>query len=730
MSKYIYIISILFSPFIAHSQTIRGKVEDESHEGLIGATVLELGTSNGITTDISGHFELKLESRKSKITVSFVGYETDTLSADFSGRTHIMLFPSASELNEVTVTSSSTFMDKLESKHVEIITTKELTKAACCNLSESFETNASVDVSFTDAVTGAKTIRMLGLDGRYVLINRENIPHVRGLSGRYGLSYVPGTWIQSIDLGKGAGTVVNGYESMTGQINVELKKPEQGDKLYLNGYGNSFGRIELNVNSAIPINEKWSIGVLFHANSFNNELDQNEDQFLDLPKSRQINVMNRYKYQGEKMVSQIGFQFMRDEKAGGQLGFDFGDDFRTTPQYGFVNNTDRFEVFGKVGLLFPRTPYRGWGFLYSASTMNIDGGYGRDNYEGNESTLYGNVIFQNIIGNSFHQYKTGVSILYDKFDEIYADSAFSRKEIVPGLYYEYSYLPSDKFTLVAGVRADFHNLYRNYFTPRLHMRFQLSENTTIRGAIGKGYRTPNTIAENSGMLVSNRTLVIQESPKPEISWNTGVSLVTSFPIGDKTLDLVSDYFYTTFNNQLIYDLDQNSNELNAYNLDGDSFANSFQIQGLMSFSEHLSLKAAYKFYDVKSTINRKLRPVPFNSRDRIFMNTSYSTKYDKWEIDYTLQWYGSKRLPDTSDKPTEFQRANTSPSYFLMNAQISRGFRWGNIYVGSENLGNFTQQNPIVDAENPFGNNFDASMTWAPIAGRMVYFGFRYKIKS
>ncbi len=729
MIKYFLFLLTLTGAQLVSAQTIRGMVADENHEPLTGATVVELGTTNGQTTDINGQFQLKLSSRESRILISFIGYKTDTLNANFAGPMHIMLQPASSELNEVTVTASSTFMDELESKHVEVITEAELTKAACCNLSESFETNASVDVSFSDAVTGTKTIRMLGLDGRYVLINRENMPHVRGLSGRYGLSYVPGTWIQSIDLGKGAGTVVNGFESMTGQINVELKKPEQSERLYLNGYGNSFGRVELNANTAFDINDRWSGGILFHTNYFNNELDQNDDGFMDLPKSKQINVMNRYKYQGEKMVSQIGFQFMNDQKAGGQLGFDFGDDFETSPEYGFANNTTRFEIFGKTGLLFPHKPYKGWGFIYSASYIDIDGGYGRDNYEGQESTLYGNVIFQNIIGNSFHQYKTGVSIMRDQFDEIYADSAFSRTEIIPGVYYEYTYLPGDQFTLVAGARADFHNLYGNYFTPRLHARYQFSDNFTLRAAVGKGYRTPNAIVENSNILVSNRQLIVQEDPLPEVSWNMGGSIVTGIPMGDKKLDLVMDYFYTTFENQLIYDLDQNSSEINIYNLDGDSYAHSFQIEGSYQFNEFFGVKSAYKFYDVRSTISGELRQVPFNARDRFFLNASYATKYDKWEFDYTLQWFGSKRLPDTSDKPTEFQRSAQTPSFFLMNAQISRGFRWGNIYVGSENLGGFTQKNPIIDAENPFGDNFDASMVWAPVAGRMVYFGFRYKIK-
>lgn len=729
--KSIFIYILAFSSVLfAQSQTIHGMVGNGAkHEALIGATVMELGTQNGAVTDVNGKFSLNLTKRNALLVVSYAGFLSDTVEADLSTSMHIMLEENSELLDEVVVEARSTFMDNLESKHIEVITETELTKAACCNLSESFETNASVDVSFTDAVSGAKTIRMLGLDGRYVQINRENVPNVRGLSGRYGLTYIPGTWVQSIDVGKGAGTVVNGYESMTGQINVELKKPENSEKLYLNTYINSFGRMEVNANHARDINEKWSTGILLHTNYFNNEVDGNDDGFVDIPKGRQFNIMNRYKFQGDKMVSQIGLTFMRDEKAGGQLGFDFGDDFSTSQEYGFSSTTSRAEIFGKTGLLFPHKPYKGWGFIYSASYLDIDAGFGRNGYKGTEKTLYGNMIFQNIIDNSFHSYKTGVSFLYDAFDEVYADSAFRRSEIVPGVYYEYTFSPGDKFTLLVGGRTDFHNLFGTYVTPRIHTRYQFSPSTTLRAAIGRGYRTPNAILENSNILVSSRRLVIEEAPEPEVSWNMGGSLVTAIPVGDKQLGLIADYFYTRFENQLIYDMDQSSSQLNVYNLRGQSYAHSFQLEGNYQISERLSAKAAYKYYDVRATINDELREVPFNARNRFFLNASYATKFDKWEADATLQWFGSKRLPDTSDKPTEFQREASSPDFFLLNAQVSRGFRWGNVYLGSENLLGFTQDQPIVDAENPFSNNFDASIVWAPVAGRMIYAGFRYKIK-
>ncbi len=710
-------------------EAILGMVATSKHEPLVGATVQVLGTDKGTITDVDGRFEISA-SNGDRLIVSFVGFDTDTVEAETGKMMHIMINESAEELGEVVVSSGSTFFDNMESKNLEIITEKELLKAACCNLSESFETNASVDVSLTDAVSGAKMIRMLGLDGKYVQINRENIPHVRGLTNRYGLGFVPGTWIQSIDVGKGAGTVVNGYESMTGQINLEFKKPENSEKLYLNSYINSFGRFELNGNRARDLNEKWSTGILAHADYFGSEIDQNDDGFMDRPKSRQINVLKRFKYNGERIVGQFGLNVMRDEKAGGQTGFDFGDDHKTSPEYGFVNNTTRIEAYGKTGILFLDKPYKGWGFLYSASFQDMDGGFGREPYDGKETTLYFNAINQNIIGNSFHQYKTGFSVLYDDFKESYSSLNLNRQEIVPGGYFEYSYLPNDNFTMVAGLRYDHHNLYGSYWTPRLHLRYQSGKNTVWRASAGRGYRTPNVLMDNLPMLFSSRNISITEEIKPEVSWNSGASVTSEIALFNTPVEVAIDYFHTYFENQLIADMDASFTEVFLYNLRGRSYAHNYQTQLNFKLSEKLSTRVAYKYYDVKTTYSGVLRRPPFIPKNRFFINTAYATKYEKWKIDGTLQWRGKGRFPDMSNHPiTDVTFDTETPSYFLLNGQISRGFRWGNIYLGSENLLNFRQKNPIVDPENPFGTNFDASMIWGPVTGTMVYAGFRYKVK-
>ena len=729
---YKIVLITLFTGFysVIDAQHITGQVRNSEKNPLPGANILIIGTDNGVVTDLNGNFQLEASIGDS-LLISYVGYLKDTVIIKNNEPVSVTLQPNQT-LEEVKVTASSTFTDKLNPAHNEVITEKELTKAACCNLSESFETNAAVDVSYSDAITGAKQIMMLGLDGKYVQINRENIPFVRGISNSFGLSYLPGTWIQSIDVGKGAGSVVNGYESMTGQINVELKKPESMEKLYLNTYMNSFGRGEVNANWQGTINDRWSTALLGHHNFLYSTIDNNGDGFMDIPRHQQYNFINRWKYKSEKLVSQIGIHAMVDEKTGGENGFRKSENPLTSDLFGYLNDYRKVEVFGKTGFLFPDKPYKGWGLIYSASYQEMDIQSGRKAYYGAEKTAYFNMINQNIIGNSFHQYRTGASLMLDDFDESFRDSSkdssFNRTEAVPGVFFEYTYMPGDQLTIVAGNRVDFHNLYGVFWTPRLHIKKPIGENADLRLSAGRGYRVPNVFAENVFTLVSSRDIIVEDSPRPEVSWNYGASFGWE-PASISNLTLMVDYFYTSFENQLVMDMDRDPDKVYFHNLDGRSYASSFQTEVKYDIGYGFHTKIAYKNYDVRTTINEQLMKMPFISANRFFINAGYASDFDIWQADMTLQWYGPKRLPSTEANEEPFQRPAFSEDFWNLNAQVSRAFRWGEVYLGSENMLNFQQPDAIIDPGNPFSENFDASLVWGPLAGRMIYAGLRYKIK-
>jgi len=717
----------MFLSFSMQAQNLQGSLKDSQNQPIIGANIFWLQTSVGAVSDENGSFSIPKTQESNKLVISAVGFLADTLSIAENQQTiSITLKPETGNIQAVEVQANSSFKDRDNAMLNEFISRKELTKAACCNLSESFETNASVDVSYQDAVTGSKQIKMLGLDGSYVLINAENMPFVRGLASTYGLNFIPGTWIQSIDLVKGAGSVVNGYESMSGQINVELMKPDAEEKLFLNGYANHFGRAEGNAVARAKLNSKWSTNVLAHASTLQNKVDLNKDGFLDMPLYTQYNVMNRWKRSNEKMMNQFGIKYLSDIRKAGQNSF-----YEANPSplaYGTYMNTQRVEFFAKNAILYPKKPYQGLGLVSSAILHTQNGFLGQNTYKGSQKTLYNNLIYQSILGNTNHSYKAGISHLLDSYEESFADSTFRRQENVVGAFVEYTYTYPKKFTLVAGSRIDKHNLYGWQYTPRLHVKYDFTENTLLRLSAGRGFRVPNPIAENFGFLVNNRKL-FGEALRPEVSWNYGASLQQEFTFLTRKGTLVMDFFHTNFVNQLVVDMDRNATEIYFTNLNGKSFANSFQAEVSYSPMAGLETKAAFKFYDVKSTLAGKLQERPFVSRNRFFVNASYKTRRSRMQFDATVKWNGKQRLP-LSHNPLEAQETQFAPSYATLNAQVSKdlGKKW-EVYVGGENLTNFRQLNPIMNADNPQNPHFDASMVWGPVVGRMIYSGVRVKFK-
>lgn len=728
---------LIVTTFCVNAQVIKGKVVEKpqgKETPLVGANVYWANTTKGTVTDIEGKFSLQKVTGAKLLVISYAGYKSDTVQVDGQNNLTIVL-ETMEELKTVVVKSGKNL--DVNALKTELLTVKSLRKAACCNLSESFETNPSVDVTNTDAVTGSKRIRMLGLDGVYSQIMVENMPSVRGLASRTGLKFIPGTWIKSIAINKGAGSVVNGYESITGQINVTLAQPDNSEPLLLNLYGNAMGRSELNINTAHTFgkNERWSTALMAHASNVSLGMDRNGDGFFDIPQGSHFSVFNRWKYKNDAVILQFGVKALYEDKFTGQTSFTRNQERSTNLPYGVVFNTRRLEAFTKFGILPPKNPNQSLGIIVSGIHHQQDSFWGLNDFTGTQDNLSVNAIFQTQI-NDKHRFSLGGSYVYDRYDQNYEERftnpqsyRWQRTESVPGLFIEYTFEPTEKLAVVTGVRNDFHNLYGNIFTPRMHLKYEFTTNSILRLSGGRGFRVANIIPENFGYLISARTLVAANDLQPEIAWNYGASWTQKLKWGKREGKLTLDFYRTDFENQIVTDLDANASQISFYNLTGQAFANSFQIALEYEVMKRFDVSVAYKYYDVQSTYNNTLQQTPFIAQNRFFMNLAYATKFDKWEFDFTAQWFGAKRLPNTTSKPNEFQMTTNTPDFFLLNAQITRNFRDWSIYVGSENLADFRQSNPIIDAPNPFGNQFDAGLVWAPIAGRMFYAGLRFTIK-
>ena len=736
MKKYLIITCVLTILGLNLSgQQARGKILEvikSKETPLIGATIVQLNTQNGVVTDSSGFFQIDLENSFPKVlVVSFVSYKNDTIYLERTGFENIrVVLSEAKDLDEIEIKArqKGSYLERMQVRAIVNINENELQKAACCNLSESFENSATIDVSYSDAVTGAKQIQMLGLAGIYTQLLTENIPNMEGLATPWGLSYIPGSWMRSIQVSKGTSSVINGYSSMTGQINIEYKKPDEGDKLFLNGYGNQKGKIEGNAVSRFQIGNKWSTAIFAHGENMTVKHDLNDDSFLDQPLVKQVNLFNRWRYVNNRFRSSFGIKYLTENRQGGQIQFDPKKDHNIENGYGIGVTTNRYEGFLKMGYVFKSRTQTSFGFQNQFISHQQHSYFGLTTYDAKQLSYYGNLMFQSWIADQRHQFTTGISYKFDKYDEDLNDSTFNRTEKVPGAFIQYTYSNNKNLNIIAGLRVDDHNLFGVLITPRIHARINLNENNIIRLSAGKGYRSPNVIAENTSLLATSKKLLIKDKLKIESSWNFGLSYIIYLNVMARELTITTDYFRTQFVNQIIIDREVNLNTIYIYNLDGQSYSNSFQIESNYELFRNFDLKLAFRYNDVKTTISGKLQEKPLVNKFKGLIAVSYQTPHKTWQFDVNIQAIGNQRLPYTGFYPEEYQQPAYSPDYILMNAQITRYFDKFEVYIGGENLGNFRQMKPIIAADDPFSEYFDSSIVWGPITGIKIFAGFRFKL--
>lgn len=742
MKKYTLLLIAFYGLALTAQENLEGRVlakDGNETIPLIGASVFWKNIQTGTITDEEGKFSIPYLGPDAVLIMSYIGYKSDTLSVK-ENRLLIRFLDESDEgeLDEVTLTQRRKALQKsyLEAQNIINVNSAELLKAACCNLSESFETNPSIDVNFSDALTGTKQIRMLGLTSPYLLITEENIPMVRGASQAYGLSFTPGTWIESIQITKGVGSVINGFESIAGQINTEIKKPFSDVPLFFNLFTSANGRREANLQGNWKINDRWSSGLFVHGNQRTQEMDRNGDTFLDVPLSQQYNILNRWQYTDAEK-GWVGFgsiRFMQDNKQVGELGFDPEQNQNQQRLWGSEINTNRVDASLKIGYVFPELPFQSFGFQSAYSHHKQDAFYGFRVYDIDHQSVYTNFLFNSIIGNTKNKFKAGLNFSYDRYLETVDTFYFNRSNRSVGSFFEYSYDSLENFSLVGGVRVDVHNRLGTFITPRLHLRYLPQEKTIIRISAGSGRKAANIFAENQTLFGTNRRINIVENGgsiyglNPEKAWNYGVSIRQIFTLFGRGGDITADYYITNFTDQVVVDW-ETEGQISFYNLEGVSRANSFQLSLDYNPSEALSLRFAYKNYDVKTNYNSGFLQRPLQAQNRFFANLGWesprNSKQAQWRYDLTYHALGQQRLVSTQRDPA----GSTAPAYGVWNSQLTRAFSASfEIYAGVENLGDYRQLNPIIGADDPFGINFDSAQVYAPIFGRMLYAGLRWNL--
>lgn len=712
---------------------LKGYILDKDGTPLIGANVYWKDKSGKGITNADGYFEINQSQKTDSLYVDYVGYRPLRTKVEKPDQVQVLVMLPNTQLNEVVVTQRG--LGLLQNRKsvfgTETVSTQELTRAACCNLSESFETNPSVDVAYSDAVTGAKQIQLLGLSGKYVQMLTENFPNMRGVASIYGLDYIPGPWMQSIQVSKGAASVKNGYESVTGQINVEYKKPKIADPIFLNLFASDASRYEGNAVGAVELNDRLSTALF--VNYYNEEKghDENGDTFLDMPKMHSLSVMNRWHYQTPRFVSQTGVKFLTDNRRSGQTQHSMNGQNAMADPYTIGLETKRVEAFAKNGFILRPDRNESVALILSGSYHDQNSAYSKRLYNVYESNLYASLLYESDFG-EHHKLSTGLSFNWDKFNQtgnvpaLYLPDDSRIAENTSGAYVEYTWMPVKKFTLLAGLRADYSSRYHAFVTPRLHLKYDVAKWLNLRASAGKGYRSPFVLAENSYLLASNRELRIAPDLKQESAWNYGLSASFYIPIGKEELTLTGEWYYTDFDRQVVVDMDSNAHAVSFYNLQGSSNSSVFQVQASYPLFKGFTLLGAYRWMNVRTDYQGRYLRKPLQSRYKALATATYSTPLKHWQFDVTAQFNGGGRMP-TPDVAQPLW--NTSfGAYTVLNAQVTRFFRNWSIYAGGENLTDFRQKNPVISAKDPQSANFDATMVWGPTMGRKLYIGVRYNL--
>jgi len=652
------------------------------------------------------------------------------------------------EIEATVVSGKQSTLPKMKAVKTEVITAAGLCKMACCNLAESFENSASVTVGYSDAITGAKQIKLLGLSGIYTQMLDENRPILRGLSAPFGMSYIPGQWLESIQIAKGPSSVINGLEAITGQINLEHRKPTDETPLFINLYGSSDSMYEANVISALQLNERWSTVLFTHASGMSMEMDHNGDGFRDEPLSNQYNIGSRWLYYDPSGLQiRFGVKGVIDDRMGGQIN---SPKERSLELWNSNLKNKDFNGYFKIGLPMDEEQKSSIAMIVDYTYHDIDGFFGLKDYSGEQNSVFVNILYDNHISEN-HRFEIGLTSQIDDIGEYYTQhylmSDFTaltyskRDDRLMGASAEYTYTQDDKLTIMGGIRADLHNNYGLLFAPRASVKYAFCDEIVFRASGGRGFRATDIFADNIGIFSTGGPIILGDYDAPKVidsgleisdnplnrmedAWTFGGNLTLYLPIGiEGGNNFISfDYFKTIFGNQVIVDQEYRPGYISIYNLEGQSYTDTYQADFSYDPFERFNITTTFRYSNAMVDLrNQGLVERPMTSRYKAVLNLQYSTNLNKWTFDATASLNGPMRLPS-------IMNLKESPAYPMLYAQITRRFKGIDIYVGGENLTNYRQKEAILSADNPFSTTFNASNVWGPLTGIKFYAGLRYTL--
>ncbi len=767
MKRKFFLLCALLVGFVAagEAQNIRGVVRDTNGEVLIGASVYWEGTTVGTATDVDGTYELYRVKGHNRLVAAYLGYADSVQDIAEGVREVDFTLSNGVGIEEVVIEGVSNNKIRQSSMMVgENISFAGLCKMACCNLAESFENSAAVTVGYSDAVSGSRQIKMLGLAGTYTQILDENRPIMRGIGSPYGLNYTPGMWLNSIQVSKGIASVTAGHEAMTGQINLEYRKPTDEEKFFLNLYFDN--ELKPEVNIAMPFafdkDKRLTTNILLHYSGDTQPMDHNGDGFRDLPMAQQFNIANRWLYQATNgMQWRWGWRFVNENRVGGDMEYtpERYDQMVSEKQiYGSEIKNRGLNAYFKVGKPVGAAVWddeaqeekrSSLAFVMDVDAFNMDSYFGLNTYQGSEASMWGNLFYQHYFSGRSSLTAGGsmwTRIIGEEVLQMGQKIKNDVEMLEPGLFAEYTYAIKDKFSIVAGLRGDLMTTplanggvdgdggfdSEILLTPRMHLRYNFTEQTVLRASAGFGSRKVMPFTDNIWMLATGRQIVnnIEVGKDLEQAATFGGSLSHTLSlVGYNDMTVSVDFFRTQFSNTVYADQEWADGTIRLYNTDLPSWANNYQIDVQWTPSEGFDIFTTFRYTDSRVTLERDgsemLVDRPLVGKFKGLVNVQYATKFRRWVFDFTAQLNGPMRLPALDGN---IAAAEYSPVYPMFYGQVSHRVGQWDIYVGCENILNYMQMDPIVGIDTPFSPDFNSSVVWGPLMGRKFYIGARFNL--
>ncbi len=724
-----------------NAQTVKGTIVDENMEVLIGANIFWIESTVGTASDEMGTFEISGEGiEDQRLIITYLGYQNDTLIIDGDADFLVQMIPT-NTLGEIVVEGkqSGGYISSTEAIKMEVVNEVELGKAACCDLAGCFNTNASVEPGTTNIITQSKELKILGLSGIYNQLLLDGFPLLQGLSYTYGVSSVPGPFVKTIFVAKGANSVLQGTESISGQINVILHPPVDAAPFYFNAFVNSFWEKQFNVYSAQQ-KGKFSNFIGGHLVLPASKFDRNDDTFLDLPRLNRYELLDKWIWGNDKengWFNRGGIRWTKEKRTGGQEDYDPKTDLGSSTVYGQHVDYNQFDGWKRTSYRF--NEFHATALILSGQYHDQDSWYGETNYRGKQYLM--NAVLQHeFIYKNGSSLRGGLSYKYMDINETIEfsnnplnktfDGNYEFRERIPGIFAENTlFFLEDKFTWMIGLRTDHLNEFGWKISPRSLLKYTPKERTDIRLSAGYGWHNPKVFSEQSRVLSTQRDIHFHGRLRPDEAWNYGINLTQKFETNRISGTFTTDFYRTRFLNHVQAHYHQDHDAIDFSNNDKKAIGNGFQAEIILDMWDWVTLKNAYNFLDIRHTdLEGRKGTMDFITKHSFLTTFSLAPKGQDWHFDLTSHWYGKKKLPDTSFYPDDFRQSAYSIPYTIFNAQFTykwKDFEW---YAGCENILGFVQDDPIISAANPYNTYFDTSFAWGPTKGREGYLGIRYTL--